>query len=50
MLRRLGTILLAAGSAFGQNGAANRIDKEVRHELLVLPVFRIDGNNVTPSG
>ncbi len=51
--------VLTTGMAFAQsNQAEARIDKEVRHELAMLPylgvfdnlTYRLDGNNVTLSG
>src|SRR5580692_10851256 len=51
--------VVASGMAFAQNDpAAARINKEVRHELVMLPfldvfdnlAYRVDGNSVTLFG
>src|SRR5271169_5222332 len=50
--------LLASGMAFAENNPTARINKEVRHELVMLPyldvfdnlAYRVDGNCVTLVG
>lgn len=60
MIKRIGALaLLTAGMAFPQNQqATSRIDKEVQHRLLMLPLygvfdnlqFQVDGSTVTLFG
>jgi hyperosmotically inducible protein len=60
MTRNIAAIaVIAAGMAFAQsNSAAAHLNKEVRHELVMLPylgvfdnlAYRVDGNTVTLTG
>lgn len=59
MWKQIGTIaILMAGAAFGQDGQSARLNKEVRHELVMLPyvdvfdnlAYRVDGDSVTLLG
>jgi hyperosmotically inducible protein len=59
MVKLVWLIIVLVGVAFAQNDRGSaRINKEVRHELLMLPyldvfdnlAYRIDGDNVTLVG